>query len=513
MMAYRYDAVFRLEPVHTYADLTRGLAAETADPVWFLGRQWQMGEHHGEDAASPIRIEYRSSQVRIRPVDGTANADPRIVPAEAIVESEPDDFWTVGRRVRIGRAVEQAARDAGRALPTDDTLRLANLPAPYDILNGTGFDGQVLFRRRVELGLLDQWFPERPPSPAPRDLWSSIELAYDADFRVGPATLILRRHDGGSLDWMSVDATTDLPQPERLPPPVSIVATRVQYPGAPNPRWWQIEEVGTDLGAYAPDRSHFASLLLIELVTSHSDDWFTFPIATQLGHVLTLHEAVVVDSFGDRWPLEPPAEGWSLFRVTGFGPRSLVLWPTIATALTGPVVDQVDFGVDEDANVVWAVERRISGKDVPTPERERPAPAVSADGSAEDSADATQRTRYAYHASTEVPRFWHPYLVSDDPDQPRRLVQGRLADLAGRRAVLMPAPVSDLLRPSFADTGQPRIHRIEPAAIPIDGLTLERRYMLGRRTDGLPVLWQQRSRVPLAAPPTMRLQHDVLVPD
>jgi hypothetical protein len=68
-----------------------------------------------------------------------------------------------------------------------------------------------------------------------------------------------------------------------------VVTTRVQYPGAPHPRWWQIEEARNDLGAYAPDRSHFASLLLLELVSSHSDDWFTFPVAAQLGHVLTLH--------------------------------------------------------------------------------------------------------------------------------------------------------------------------------------------------------------------------------
>ena len=146
-----------------------------------------------------------------------------------------------------------------------------------------------------------------------------------------------------------------------------MLATRVQYPGAPHPRWWQIEDAGSDLGAYAPDRSHFATLLLIEIVTSHSDDWFTFPVTAKPGHVLTLHEVTVIDSFGDRWTIEPPDDGWTLFAVTGLDQRSLVLWPTVATALTGPELDQVDFGVDEDANLVWAVERRIAGRDVPTP--------------------------------------------------------------------------------------------------------------------------------------------------
>jgi hypothetical protein len=510
MMAYRYDTVFRLEPVHTYADLRRGIAAEVADPVWFLGRQWQLGEHHGEDAASPVRVQYRAGQVPIRPVDGL---DPRVVPAEAIIEAEPDDFWTAGRRISIGRAVERAANDAGRPLPGDDEdLRLTGLAVPYDILDGTGFDGRALFRNRTELGILDEWFPERPPQPVPRDRWDATELMYDANFRAGPTTLTLRRHDGGAVDWWSVDATAALPVPDRLPEPVSVLASRAQYPGAPHPRWWQIEEVRTDLGAYAPDRGHFATLLLVELVTSHSDDWFTFPIAAQAGHVLTLHEVIVVDSFGDRWSIEPPDDGWTLFAVTGLDRRSLVLWPTVASALTGPVLDQVDFGVDEDANIVWAVERRIAGRDLPTPARPQPTTPEPADDSAEP-ADAARQPSYAYRASSDVPPFWHPYMIDEDPAPPRRLVQGRLADLSGRRAVLTPPPVSNLLRPDPDDNSEPRIHRIEPATIPLDGLQLERRYMLGRRTDGLPVLWQQRRRVPLAAPPSMRLQHDVFEPE
>jgi hypothetical protein len=516
MMAYHYDSVYRLEPAHTYTDLSRGLAAEVADPVWFLGRQWQLGEHRGEDAASPVRVEYRASLVPLRRLSGL---DPRVVPAEAIIESEPDDFWTAGRRITIGRAVERAATDDGRPLPADDELRLAGLPVPYDVLNGTGFDGRTLFRKRRTLGLPDEWFPERPPRPAPRDLWNSTELAYDADFRAGATTLALRRHDGGTLDWWSVDASTPLAEPGRLPPPVSVMASRVQYPGAPHPRWWQIEDVRTDLGAYASDRGHFATLLLVELVTSHSDDWFTFPVAAQPGHVLTLHEVTVVDSMGDvddaqvplfpgRWTIEPPDDGWSLFAVSGLDQRALVLWPTVATALTGPILDQVDFGIDEDTNIVWAVERRVAGRDLPTPAR--PAPTTSEPPDRPDEpADTTQQPSYTYIASTDVPRFWHPYLIGED-SAPRRLEQGRLADLSGRTAELMPTPTTTLLRPNPTDAGQPRIHRIEPAAIPIDGLQIERRYMLGRRTDGLPVLWQQRRRAPLAAPPIMRLQHDVL---
>ena len=53
-MMYRYDVVRRVEPLPRARDLDRGFAAEVGDPVWFLGRQWQMGEHQGENASSAV---------------------------------------------------------------------------------------------------------------------------------------------------------------------------------------------------------------------------------------------------------------------------------------------------------------------------------------------------------------------------------------------------------------------------------------------------------------------------
>ena len=46
--------------------------------------------------------------------------------------------------------------------------------------------------------------------------------------------------------------------------------------------------------------------------------------------------------------------------------------------------------------------------------------------------------------------------------------------------------------------------------IPTLGLRLERRAMLARGTDGRPVLWTQRRRLPLLAPPAPKLRFDVL---
>ncbi len=502
-MAYRYDEVRRLEPGHVTADLARGFAAEVADPVWFLGRQWQLGEHAGEDASSPVRVRYHAELTPIDPFDGDARLDPLVMPAEAIVESGPDDFWTPGRRIAIGRAVAAAASTAGRPLPADPGLLLDGLPVPYDALNGSGPDGMLLYRDRNDLGLDNAWFPQLPPEPAPRDLWDPAQFWYEADFTADGVTLLLRRHDGGELEWYSVDASGPVPVADPPPAEASVLASRLTYPGAPHPRWWQIEEVRTDLGAYASDRAHFATLLLLEAVVLHGDDWFTFPVPGASGHIVTLRDVVVDDSFGETWTLEPPSDGWSLFDVAGLSSRSLILWPAVATPLEGPILDQVDIAIDEDADSVWAVERRLGGRDLPRPPD--PAPAVPG-----GRADAGEQPGYAYQSAAAVPPHWHPYVVEGVGGR-RRLVLGRLADLSGATAVLTPAPATPLLVDPQAGGVHPT-HQIEPAAVPSDGLTLERRPVLGRGTDGRPTLWIQRRRAPLAGPPILTMRVDTFMP-
>jgi hypothetical protein len=488
-MASRYDLTRRLEPIRPTTDLDRGFRAEVADPYWFLGRQWQMGEHQGEDAASPVRVRTRASHTPIDPLEGD----------EAMVESEPFDWWTPGRRVRIGLA---AAPHVPAASQNDPTLRLARLPFPYQRLEGAGYDGLALYLRRVELGLPDAVFADVPPTE-PVDLWQPDELVYRATFQAGGVDLALPRHDGGDVDWYSVSANAPIPAPAAPPDPVEMVPGRLKYPGAPHPRWWQIENTRVDIGGFPPDRSHFATMLLIDLVVSHTDDWFTFPLVTTAGTVVTVHEVVVTDSFDEDFVLANTGT-WGLFRVHGLDDTSLVVWPTVANPLTGPIEDEVVIGIDEDANLLWAVEQRAGGRELAPPPTGSFAPPPSGEvlGNA--------RAHYAYRASTALPRHWHPYVV-EEIDGRRKFVQGRLADLDARPPTLMPEPVSPLLRDPGAAAGEP-VHAIEPATVPTMGLRLERRHVLGRRTDGLPVLWMQRRRLPLLGPPVSGLRFDVVDP-
>lgn len=103
-----------------------------------------------------------------------------------------------------------------------------------------------------------------------------------------------------------------------------VYPTALQYPGAPRSRWWEIEDAAVDIGGYPPDTSHFPTTLLIDLIASHGDDWFLFPVDARGGHILTLRTVTVTDAFGESYPLTPPADWW-LFKTTGLDLHSLVV--------------------------------------------------------------------------------------------------------------------------------------------------------------------------------------------
>ena len=359
-------AHLRLEPRPHERNLAEGFGAATADPVWFLARQWQMGEHQGENASSPVWVDYR---LRQRPI---ASADPRFdpleIPAEAIVESEVDDWWTLGRRVRIGR------RFVGLGL--DPALLFHRPPPPYEQFDGAP-DGLLVWRAQAALGLGPDAFPEDIPPDSTPD-WDSEELLYEqtpaTSFTASGQALTVRRHRGGRLDWHSVDA--GLPVAPLVGEKREAIPTPLGYPGAPSTRWWQIENADVDLGGYPPDSAHASTALLTDLIFSHSDDWFLFPVLASAGHVVAVESVQVRDSFGRLYDetahagLRPPVD-WTLFAVDpltpgddGLSPEELVLWHVAELPLEGAPVERVQLGLDEQSNLLWAVERMVDGRDV-----------------------------------------------------------------------------------------------------------------------------------------------------
>jgi hypothetical protein len=514
-----------LEPRRT--DTDEGLRARVADPVWFITRQWQLGELQGEDASTPVVVTCAPQHVPVTYDRSRPDLDPTVMPAEALLEAEPGDWWTIGRRLRLGRAAKPLL---------DENMRrrylLGNLPAPYEKLSGE-IDGRAVFISGVLAGN-EIW--AEVPSPV-TDRWSSSEFEYSASFEAGSTPLRARNHTGGDVDWFTVDGDPGAVLIMR--PPVAagsreVIPGRLDYPGAPNPRWWQFENHAVDIGGFSPDRSHFATMLLLDVVLEHADDWFTFPVpppqepATNpsSGVLVTLAGVTVRDSFDETWDLKaPPASGpgaWSLFHSAGLPESQLLVWPVAIAPHSGPVLDEILIGVDEDANLAWAVELRADGIQLL---RDPETAAAIAE---------TTRTRtrsFRYLPSTTLPNGWHPYhrVHLDDPQPGGGFVtattnsgagdgrsggwrQGVVADLTGPYPRPRPGPVSRLIGgPSGAGLG--RGHQLASDAIPSNGVMLRRRAMLARDTDGRPVLWVERSAAPVSGPPVSHLRFDVFAED
>lgn len=515
----RYDFHVRLEPTARQRDLSAGFAASIHDPVWFLARQWQMGEHQGENAASPVLVRHETIHTPLQPNIAVPGTDPSSTPPEAIVEAEPHDWWTIGRRVRLGAAL---ATRAGLSLATASADLLLVPPPPYDRLPRC-FDGLALWQHRAVLDpggtrFANLGIPEPQPS-----FWDTVELVYTTEFPLnstpGARTLELPRHRGGRVDWHSADSPPEQGAAAFVPAGESVATdvypTAFHYPGAPAGRWWEIEDAAVDIGGYPPDSSHFATTLLIDLIASHGDDWFVFPVDARLGSVLTLKKVTVTDGFGRSYAVNPPAD-WFLFRTSGLDPHSLVLWLQAMTPLQGRPLESVLLGVDEYANLLWAVERRANGRELAAPERTAAQEAGNPVRSPPSRSGGDEEVkRYAYVPGRDALPYWHPYEIEERVDaagrRRRRFVQRRLADLSREAPELLPAASAAVLRVGEGSTES--VHEIEPATVPSIGIELERRYALARAVDGKPVLWLQRERKPFLAPPARTMHYDLMVDD
>ena len=111
----------RLEP-HSYTtDIAVGLAAEVADPLWFLLRQWQLGELTGDDGGSPAAVDISTSWSRFTrlraegadppsepvPIDDEHGPFERMVEREALIHPDDPNATSWVAAVHAGRSLRR----------------------------------------------------------------------------------------------------------------------------------------------------------------------------------------------------------------------------------------------------------------------------------------------------------------------------------------------------------------------------------------------------------------------
>ncbi|WP_413935688.1 hypothetical protein [Nitrospira sp. BLG_1] len=378
----------RLEPKVRVEDETEGIQARVWDPLWLLGRQWQMGEFQGSDSGSPVAARLRAESANItryHPGVPTTKVqgrryDGQKLPLETLVEQEPVrqphrlvlavDAGLHFLRLLAQRSLSQSYRAAyvrryGIAPLTSEQRAQFDAASirMFELLASRALDGDLLAAD------LQQLRPDLPTSPLIESgdveavkavvaewlrwydglfadvdkndsAWvdERMEYAFSVSARTSSRelTLVAREYTQGQLDWYAFNiggpqlgAVTDAP-------PNTVTRTTIPAPvsfrGMPAQRWWEFEDAQVHFGAVDTGPEDLARMLLVEFATSFGNDWFVVPVELEAGSLCMIRSLIVTDTFGGRFAVPnsvPGGKPWRMFQLTSDQPSSISNAPPV----------------------------------------------------------------------------------------------------------------------------------------------------------------------------------------
>jgi hypothetical protein len=551
----------RVEPSPRGDSLQRGLEAAVRDPLWFLTRQWQLGEFQGEDAASPA---FASFAARFTPVDGWRPDDAGMRPVDGPLEPlSQNEAVTPDLRtaVELGQALEARLLVEGATPGAAGVFRAAYpVPRLADLSVAQRRDGALVRLVRVcggratngidalAAGSLPAGLDPADEAPAQAALdwlagwaadtlgpigledaegWRPERLEYGLEVAAttpqgAAVTLTAEADPFGELDWYAFDETgrTSPPAPPDEPELVrtSLLPGVVSFAGMPDPRWWKLEDARFNWAAVDTDRRELGKVMVLDFMLVQGNDWFMVPFGQDVGSLVTIDQLLVRDVFGewtvvDRADAVPGSgrERWTMFSIHAEGTgRSdiadyFLLPPgALRSTLDGPDLEEVRFVRDEQANMAWAVEavtEDATGR--PWPGRER------ALGIPDEEVVPPETTApLRYRLQTTVPVNWIP-LLPVQVDEARREVA--LERAAMQRfmdgALTSIEPVGRVLRPPGLTP-----YRIREEEVARTGAKVIRADRRTRWTDGSTHLWTSRRRRAGTGEAASGLRYDLAEP-
>jgi hypothetical protein len=370
----------RLEPRPRSRSVLGSLRADVRDPLWFLTRQWQVGEFQGEDAGSPAFARYQATSSELtawgptapnaipstpleggRPLERQALAEP-FAPTltvrvelgqsfEALLEARLGDATATARIVRALRSAPGLALTA----PSDDAFDPLDDATKQFLLicAGRALDGSALLSLAsagtIPSGVAENAAEEQSIRDALADLVGWVESVYGSlgsadpdawrpeliEYGVtvagatpenGRATLTATPDARGEFQWSSFDVVTRDATPVRAPQTVAetIIPGNVRFPGMPSPRFWDFESSELSFSDLKLDKRDLVKALCADFMLIHGVDWFAFELAQPTGTLSRIDSLVVTDVFGGRTLVEradagasgPGATRWTMFSNT-----------------------------------------------------------------------------------------------------------------------------------------------------------------------------------------------------
>jgi hypothetical protein len=346
----------RFEPRPRADDQGDSLASPISDPLWFLTRQWQVGEFEGRDAGSLAFADYFGSQSGLPRfvVRGSITATDPGTPLERQTLSEPFEP-DLSLRVELGQLFRvllagQVPDPSARTRILSALLAMFGLVGPVatelnpvdpgtqrflTLCAGRSVDGVALYQLAQTLasggpfpgGIAANPTEQGQISEALAALFAQVQLTYGSlgssdpqawistrlEYQVqvvaadpggvGNATLNATPNSQGEFDWYSMDVVAKNPTATEAPPtPVvkTTIPSSARFPSMPNPRFWYIEENSLSHSDVQLDPTDVVKLLVTDMMIVHGGDWFLFPLDQPLGTAMMTNGIVVTDVFGHR---------------------------------------------------------------------------------------------------------------------------------------------------------------------------------------------------------------------
>lgn len=563
----------RLEPQGTDADSGTSSSARVFDPLWFMARQWQMGEFQGEDAGTPIQVRVRATNTKITrrycgelpKLSGTnpqsvggLSYDPKLAPLEVIAErrrmraADKNDPRMLRFAVESGlyflRMIEPlplSQNYRARFTSMFALARPANMDRPefdaatrlyIETMVGRALDGRALaalLRVPVSgLALLVNGIPaaDKPslqsaalswliwynkfcsePANAADDAWNPSRLEYSLAVGAGwstdakdEMTLMASEIDGSPLDWSSFDVHALMRLGGAADQGVSTlvqatIPAPLTFPGAPVPRFWEMEDAHIAYGLLPVGLTDIAHLMMINYASTYGNDWFVVPLTLPVGSLTRVDSLVVTDTFGVRSLISPINDpNFSLWQssyavapagtadaMAAVATNCFFLAPTLGQSLDSAPVEDVLLMRDEMANVAWGIERTIESPLEQPIKRQDLRAVESGSDDGPSSNDLPQ-----YRLATSVPANWIPFLPVQVPNpslppQATRWILSRLK----RAAMLQPDGSSIKHEATTQALSAAQDLLLYDEEVPRDGTHITRRRRISRWADGSTWLW------------------------
>jgi hypothetical protein len=437
----------QLLPNNSTPNLQEGLEARVKDPVWFLAMQWLTGEFEAENGGSVAQIDitYQTAPVNKLERAGVVKTIDPAAPLEWAVESE-------------------------------------------------------------EPG---------PASPG----WRPSRLEYSFTLGTDGTLLIADEYDGRSLDWYHFDLqTTSGPGAWSAPKSARVLPRNLRFEGMPHPRWWRFERSGSNLSRIVSAEPNFLQMLLAEYLLADSNNWYLAPLEQLAGDLRRLTRVRILDAFGVATDIPATLDasagrGWELFTLSPRTPATLggthLYIPNAASNLVqGEPVEDIEFVRDEDANVVWAVERIYTtgaGERINRADAERAPTALT--GLADPALlDDERRGMAVFRLMTPVGPHWIPFVprrapaTAAGPSAEMFLRRGRTSESASRAA------------PQYRTRIVGESWRLEEEEIPRTGIRVQRIWRFARGSDGAEYFWIGRRKDVQSIERSAGLDFDYVIP-